>query len=748
MTLIGPGGIGKTRVAIRVVELFRQARAYPDGTWVVALEDLTTGGLLVSAVGDAVGLQIPDAPHAVTTLTDFVADRRALLLLDNCEHLYREVGDLVQRMRAACPHLSVLVTSRRPLLISGEDVVTVASMTTPGRRSRDVDDPEALGHYEAVQLFVRRARAAYSPFTLTEANAGAVARLCTELDGNPLALELAASRIRVFTPQEILERLTDRFGVLNAGFQDVPDRHRSLLACVEWSHSLCSPAEQLLWAQVWVFKGGFSLLDAESVCTAIGPAPDEEGPLVDLIGSLVDQSVLVAEADASGGSRYRMLADIREYGRGVARSSGTEAGLRERHVRWCGDLAARFRATWAGPDQALWLARIETERANIRAALHHGSTTSGLVEAALLIAADLDMFWSGSGRLGEALTWFGVLLDTGEGSDLARARAAVGAARFAVLVGDGPAARDRLSLAAGLAVDDPATRGRGLIPAAVLAVWDGDATTARTNADRAVAALDGTDDLSGLMLAYLMSGVVRYATGDPRAAAASFEACISVAAICGDGFLRAFALNGLGDVASTRRERKRAAELYRQALRIKHGLGDRMGMAVALDSLGRLAASEGRGRRAALLLGAAEGIWDTVGMTQTGNILTHTRAREPGIEPARALLGKRDFRDQFRRGSLITLDQAVDFALDPDRDDLPAEAAPGEAETHPLTKRELEVADLVAEGLSNPQIADRLVISVRTAQGHVENILRKLGFSSRSLIAAWVAERRQVDPRT
>ena len=222
-------------------------------------------------------------------------------------------------------------------------------------------------------------------------------------------------------------------------------------------------------------------------------------------------------------------------------------------------------------------------------------------------------------------------------------------------------------------------------------------------------------------------------------AAARHQQCIARADEVGERHMKALAVAGLGEQELAAAASTEATALFREAIVLKRELGDRMGMAVGLDSLGRVATAEGRGERAALLLGAAEGIWDVVGMSETGNPFAFAPSRSDGLQQARRLLGKQRFRELFRRGSQLSLDDAVRFALERRAD---AGPPPAPAEPSPLTRRELEVADLVADGLSNPQIAARLVISVRTAQGHVENILRKLGFNSRSLIAAWVTERR------
>jgi DNA-binding CsgD family transcriptional regulator len=258
-------------------------------------------------------------------------------------------------------------------------------------------------------------------------------------------------------------------------------------------------------------------------------------------------------------------------------------------------------------------------------------------------------------------------------------------------------------------------------------------------ADRAVALLEAEVFLPGELMALFVAGVCHGFAGNSAESVARHRQCITRAGEAGEVHMRALAVAGLGEQELAGGRLDEAGVLFREAISLKSELGDRMGMAVGLDSLGRLATAEGDGERAALLLGAAEGIWDLVGMSGTGNPFAFAPSRSDGLEQTRSLLGKQRFRELFRQGSELSLDQAVRFALEGEADEQPT---PAPVQPSPLTRRELEVADLVADGMSNPEIATRLVISVRTAQGHVENILRKLGFSSRSRIAAWVTERR------
>jgi non-specific serine/threonine protein kinase len=735
VTLVGPGGVGKTRVAVRVMEL--EQRTFREGCWLASLAALEEPELLCPVVAEALDLRGGDQPWAVVTLADHVADRTALLVLDTCEHLGSAVGDLVEGLRARCPNLRLLLTSRRPLRLSGEDVLVVPPLGLPDEST--VATPETITHHEAVTLFVDRATSARSDFRLTQANAPAVAGLCRDLDGIPLAIELAAARIRALSPQDIRDSLAEHVDVLNLGYRDADERHRSLRACIAWSHRLCSPAEGAFWARSSVFVGGFDVASAAVVCAADDlPAP----AVLDLVSALVDQSVVVAEEADDGRTRYHMLAEIRRFGLEQAEKEGDLRGLRERHATWGAQLAARFDAEACGPLQRDWLRLLRLERANLRAALEHLATTSEAAAAGLAMARELDLYWSASGWLDEARHWLEAALASGAGTPSQRATSMAVAARFAVLQSDRVRARELLHEGIELATGVGDTRALGLllVPAAMLAVWDGTPVRGAEQADSAVAMLRDASDLGGELLALFVAGVCHGFAGHDADAAVRHRQCITRADEVGEHHMKALAVAGLGEHELAAGRLDEAAALFRETILLERELDDRMGTAVGLDSLGRVAVAEGRGERAAMLLGAAEAIWDHVGMSETGNPFAFAPSRSDGLRQARSLLGTQRFRELFREGSLLTLDQAVSFALEVTTG--APQPPPGVVEPSPLTRRELEVADLVADGLSNPEIAARLFISVRTAQGHVENILRKLGFSSRSSIAAWVTERR------
>ena len=732
VTLVGTGGVGKTRVALRIAD--EGPRAYREGCWVVSLADLANPELLGPAVAEALELHGVARTSQVEALADHIAERTALLLLDNCEHLLAAVSVLVEQLRATCPNLRFLLTSRRPLRLSGEDVIVVPALGLPDLTT--VGTPEAITHYEAVNLFLDRAASADSDFELTNDNAPAVLALCLDLEGIPLAIELAAARIRFLSPQEMRDSLNERLKVLNVGYRDAEERHQSLRACVGWSYQLCSQPERRLWARLSVFTGACDLEAVKAVCGADDLPADE---ILDLTSALVDQSVVLAEEAAPGHTRYRMLADIRQFGLERAEKDGELHGMRERLATWYSQLVSRFDDDACGPHQPRWLERLDRERANLRAVLEYFGEAADGAAAGLIMARKLDLYWSTSGSLDEARHWLDRGLAPGAGGPQERGRALALAARFAVLQSDRHRARKLVDEGSEVAsaVDDTRALGLLSIPAAMLSLWDGTPAAAADQADAAVAQLRAVSDLPGELRALFVAGVCHGFAGNGVEATARFQRCIARADEVGERHMKALAVSGLGEHQLAADHLDAATALFREAIVLKRELGDRMGMAIGLDSLGRVAAAEGRGDRAALLLGAAEGIWDDVGMSETGNPFALAPSRSDGLQQARKLLGKQRFRELFRQGSRLGVD-AVRLALEEQAEPGP----PPPIEPSPLTRRELEVADLVADGLSNPEIAARLVISVRTAQGHVENILRKLGFNSRSLIAAWVTERR------
>ncbi len=735
VTLTGWGGIGKTRIAAQVAE--EGARTFSEGLWWAELDAVPDADLVVPTVATAMDLRAESAVPLTELIADHVADRRALLVLDGCERELPEVVRLLVALRAECRNLRVLVTSRQTLGMAGEVVVRVPPLSVP--------EPGApltartAGQYESVLLFLDRASLVGADFRLTDENAPAVGELCRALEGIPLAIELAAGQLAALAPGDMLVQLADHLALLDQGYADAPPRHRSLAASADWSYDLCSTAERALWCRMSVFADGYDLHAVQAVCVDDDLASSD---VPGLVASLVDKCVVAAAHSDDGAVRYTMPAYLAAYGWRRLVEDGTLGHWRGRHAHWIAELAAGFRSLWVGSRQGALLRQARREHANIRAALEFCSSEDSLGELVLTIATDLDAFWVTTGLANEARHWLEIGLAGHHGKPALRAMAMVMAARFAGLQNDLSEALDWLGQAdaEAEAADDDQARGLTQVLRAILATWDGDVDRAVAAARSSVELLRDGDDAE--FLALFVEGLCLGMAGDREAAERVHEDVIARTTELGETFRRSLALAGLAELALADGNLPRATVDASEALRMKTELDDRMGIGVVLDLLARIALEDADLERSAILLGAAHAIWNDIGMRETGNPFCQASSPWRGVHDARRRMGKAEFRRSFRLGAEISRDRVIRYAL---TGELGPETLEDAAEPSPLTKRETEVAALVAEGLSNREIAERLVVSVRTAQGHVENILRKLGFTSRTMIAAWATRQTATD---
>lgn len=381
LTLLGPGGMGKTRLSRQIGQLV--ARAFPDGVWLVELADLQDPNLVTLSVAEALNLR-DESTAPLPRLTEFLADKRLLLILDNCEHLIEACAALVGRIIATTPDVRVLATSREVLGIPGEQVMPVPPLTVP--------DADTGGESDALQLFIERASAANPAFKATPANRAVLAEICRRLEGMPLALELAALRLRMFTPEQILHRLDDTMGLLSAGPRTAPERQQTIEGAIRWSYNLCTPAEQSLWEQLSVFAGGFDIEAAEAVCD-LGT-----GSLVGALTGLVDKSVVAQRYDGDA-ARYSMLEPIRQFAADRLTERGHAQAVRARHRAHYRDLAMRGQtAYWTAAD-VQWFRELTREHANLRAALRSGLQDEPLETIATVTV--LRPFWEHNRFLSE-----------------------------------------------------------------------------------------------------------------------------------------------------------------------------------------------------------------------------------------------------------------------------------------------------------------------------------------------------------
>lgn len=399
VTLTGIGGVGKTRLALRAVD--SAERMFPDGVWLVELAEVRERPLVVESVATALGVRGYGGRELEEALVEATFDSTTLLVLDNCEQVIDAVADLVQTLLLRCPDVHVLATSREPLQVGGETVIHVQPLSmTVTDRSPSLRE---IARSEAVKLFVERAASALPGFELTEANSVAVMQICERLDGLPLAIEFAAARIRALSPEQILERLNDRYALMTGGQRGVPPRQQTLRLSIGWSHELCTYAEQRLWGELSLFVGSFDLDDVEHLSTN-----DSEHHLLDTVTSLVDKSILVRN-ESHGRVRFRMLDTVRDYVQTTVRNSEYFPELQRRYCAWYVELARGAQTNWISASQLEWLDRLTWEQANLREALKLCFSVAS--NDALRITASLYPFWLARGQFAEGRRWLEQVLE-------------------------------------------------------------------------------------------------------------------------------------------------------------------------------------------------------------------------------------------------------------------------------------------------------------------------------------------------
>ncbi|KAK1177558.1 LuxR family transcriptional regulator [Streptomyces sp. NBS 14/10] len=670
LTLTGVAGVGKSRLALGVADLVRGD--FPDGVWTAELTALEDPSLLPQTVASAVGLRDQAARPAVEVLGDHLRDKRALLLLDNCEHLIEPCALLADRLLRRAPRLCLLVTSREPLRVEGEAVLWVPSLPVPEPHRRH--SPQTLARYPAVQLFVARAARVSPSFTLDAHNGDAVALLCGRLDGLPLAIELAAVGLRTLSPDQVLDQLDQWLepvaGESAAGERTAGEagatraRHQSLGAAVDWSFDLCSPAERTLWARVSVFAGDFGLPAAEEVCAGDGV---EREDVLDLVAGLVDKSILVRE-DRGDEVRYRLLETIRRYGRARLAGYGQVAALRRRHRDWYRALVREAEGQWLTARQEEWLTRLRGELANLRTALEFCCAEPGEARAGLEIAAGLWPHWICGGSLAEGRHWLEQALWLAPEDSVARGTALWVDAWLAALQGDTASALPRLDECRELALrlgHEPtlvrATQHRG-----ALALYEGDFPRAIRLIEKALEGHRAARDRNGMMTALYQLTMACALSGDARAAVYG-EECLALCEAAEAQWARSYALWALGLHTWHSGDRRRATALVRDALRTRWVVRDGWGMALCLEVLAWTAAFGGQPGHGARLMGAADAMWSSMGTSPSG--FRHLAAVHDEVATRlRTDLGTRAYAAAYRAGARLTADEAAATALhDPPR---------------------------------------------------------------------------------
>jgi non-specific serine/threonine protein kinase len=593
-----------------------------------------------------------------------------------------------------------------------------------------------LIEYEAVRLFAERAAAVVPGFAITEHNGAVVARLCQELDGIPLAIELAAVRLRVLSAEQILERLADRYRLLTGGSRTALERHQTLRAAIDWSYDHCSSREQILWGRLSVFSGGFDLEAVEQVCACEDIAQQD---VFELVTGLVDKSVLAREEHGSR-VRYRLLETIRQYGQARLTESGQENRLRRRHRDYYHDLALRADAAVMSSRQTEWLRRLRPDLPNIRVALDFCLTAPGQAQAGLETASALQYYWLFYGLLREARQWLTRALTLDPRPTVIRSKALSSAAFILLLQGDMDAAlalRDEGDVLARRLGD-----GRALAHATHIrgmAAWaQGDLHDAIPLLTEALqrARTDG-DDPTETFIDQLFLAMTIALLDDGRSAARSAET-LAAAQAAGAEWSIAWGQWTLGLHHFVQGDNRHAIGLFQDALRLHRTFSNEWGYAWCTEALAWTAATDEEYERASRLLGATEAALQTIG--GMGGFKLFAAAHERCEAQLRHALGDDAYAAAVQRGTDLSLDQAIAYALG-EQATTPSPAPSLTRAPEVLTRRERQVAGLIAQGLSNKQIATKLVIAPRTAEGHVEHILTKLGFTSRAQIATWAATR-------
>ena len=729
VSLVGPGGVGKTRLALRTAADL--GRGFADGAWLVELAEIRDGALVTNAVLAALDLRDQTAMKPSQILVSDLRNRQLLLLLDNCEHLIGAVAELVAELLRAAPKLTVISTSREPLQVPGEQVIPIPPLQLPPENGTEPLD--RLRQNEAVTLFSERAAAASGTWELTGSNQAVVVALCRRLDGLPLALELAAVRTRVLSVEQILDRLTDRFALLTGGGRAALPRHQTLRTTIDWSYDLLTAAEQILFRRLCVFAGRFTLADVESVCTS------NEVPAtgaLDVLSALVDKS-LVTKEDVRGLACYRLHETLREYASLKLRDAQEEELLAERCLE-------HYRTTCLrSADQARyglleWLRWAELEIDNIRAVLHQ-CVARGDSARGLDIAASMKYYWITHGTT-ESLRWLDQLLGSGEASPRTLVRAYYLRGWLSLLQADLPAARPWIARAIATAREtgQPAPLSESLSIAATVENLAGEHEAARRYLEEAEAITPGLADFPATIELMESRAIQAIFEGDLETSRAASLEGARLSREAGDLYQLEAMLRNLGMVGMMSGDIHAAKSRFVEALQVARTIDNRLAQYYGLAAAGWYAANTGQPRAAAQLLGAAEAVARQTGADIMGPLVPLLAQAK---ESAKGALGSSKFQAEFQAGSRLRRMAALRLALG-ESDQAEVTASDG-AESAALGKRELEVARLVADGLSNKQIAARLFISDRTAATHVGNILNKRGFNSRAQVATWVASSNQ-----
>src|ERR1700730_3933078 len=715
VTLVGMGVVGKTRLALRVAEAV-QAQ-FDDGVWLVQLDQLQDPALLADSVAATLGLQQQAAGPPLDILVEYLSERRLLLLLDNCEQLLDACVELALRVLQSCPDVRILATSREPLGIRGEATLPVPPLALPDGGTRH--SLEEVSGYDAVTLFTERATAADPKFTLDEDNQAAVAEICKGLEGLPLAIELAAARVRMLPVDEISRRLSDLYGLLTTRLRAVPARHRTLWACLEWSYDLCSREKRLVWSRLSVFTGGFELDAAETVCAGDGLAA---GTILDLLAALVDKSIVVREP-AGNLARYRLLEMIRDFGGTKLGEAGEDAILRRRHCDWYIQFVSEADADWIGPRQVDWLQRMDREVAILRAALEFCLTDPGEAEVGLQMTAALTQcYWVVRGRLSEARHWLHQALARGAGRNRYRLRALYALSGIVLMQGDVAGASGLVEQERELAdeLGDPSARAQAAYGSGLFALLTGDQRSATVYFQECLDRFREEGNLRS-QLETLGGLGVSVAVEDERRAIAYVEESLEISEFHGEIYQRIHARWVLSIASWREGDHERATALVTQALEMSTRTENDITAGWCFEVLAWIAASIHDQSRAASLLGVAHAIADAMGVATA--IPPYLVGYHQECErQTRGALGEEAFESAFERGLSLSPADAVAYATQPTLENEPPRLAQVDP---PPTRPEQPAAEEAAGEQQRPTLRVLVVDRHRVEADGIQMVLER-----------------------
>ncbi|MDQ3654062.1 MAG: tetratricopeptide repeat protein [Chloroflexota bacterium] len=736
VTLLGPGGVGKTRLALEVAR--RAERDFAHGACFVPLASVRDHTLVPATVARALGVvERPLVPIA-EQLKDALRFEHVLLVLDNLEHLAGVASPWLADLLRHCPRLEVLATSRSPLHLTGEQRFLVSPLPVVDQA------PGAMPSSPAVELFVQRAQAARPDFELTESNAHFVTAVCHRLDGLPLAIELAAARVNVLPVPEILDRLADQLSLLTPRRHDPVPGLQSMRFAITWSHNLLSPAEQELFRRLAVFMGGFTLDAVVDVCANQEPATEEmtrEHAVIDLLGSLVDQSLVARVDNPDGDSRFTMLESVHAYASQQLLAHGEAGTYEARHADWCLRLAERAEQRLVREVDTSWLDVLEAEHDNLRAALGWSLDPGhNLAGHALRMAGALWLFWYYHSHLAEGRRWLEQAVQTSGASNPGdRAKALVGLGNLAHSQGDDDQALGYLteSVAISRALGDRWATAFALSVRGNLSEDGGDYDAARSYFAEANALFEETGDQANVAVTLHHLGIVAYGQGNLKQALDQCASALALAREQNDPWAVANALSYVGLIQVDRKHTFEAANALSEALALYRQIAATERIVDVFRRIAVLAQARGEPHAAVRLFSAADAIGGRTGAVQA---LPERAAYERATDAARRVLSDGDYHAAWASGQRLSLADALaetNGCLGTGRGAPPVDPAVPEPLIVELSKREIEVLRLMADGLGNQEIADGLFLSHRTVSHHVSSILSKLRVESRTAAVAY-----------